>query len=242
MPIFPVCVTTRGALFNRDMSHDTLKSHAKTRSLHSPPLSMAELFDICGEANEYVRNWHSDRKKGNSFAVVWLDSSPPVGNVLAKAIAVPRLEGDEELIICVSPADDYACVVLWAGGNIATTSTDEALRLAHLFFRDNSLSMDTFQTLNTAFSKVKEWSPTRVAAVVATAARSWCHDVDVVNEIEKLPEKDAFVVQYDGTVRCAEAAMADMLRDVTLQSELPLPLRTPASSSTSFNGVVNIFF
>lgn len=237
--MLPFLVRAGGDRLHRDLSQSTLQSHARSRSLHALPLTPAALYDVCGEANEVARNRRSDPGRSGEFAVVWLGELPEGARARALAFRVEDA-ADAETLVCVS-CDASACAAaVWLRGTVAATAPDAALAMMHAFLRAHELAESSFRTLDTAHTKSKEWAATRAAAVVATAARAWCHGADVLAAVDHLPRSDAFVVQYDHTVASAEAAMADVLSEEEDARDTPAP--PPAHAGMAYNAIARVFF
>ena len=251
MPSLPV-LTGGAALhhLHRDLSFGTLQSHARSRSLHAPPVTAAELYDVCGAANELVRNHNTLA----DFAVVWL-GEPPQGARSRDAGVFPGLLEDARAVVCVQDSGRNVSTVLWLDGAILAPlkCPDDALAAAHAFFMANDMAMTDFTAVNTAATLLPEWSATRAAAVVATAARAWCSDVSVLQAIEALPPSDAFVVQHDKVAKLADAAIADILADDSVPpptpsspvhppTQPPVVEASPSEVHLAFNDRVNVFF
>ena len=199
-------------------------------------MSAADLYDVCGEVNEYVRNALSV----SDFAVVWLGDAPD--SEATHAIEFTAHDASAaRVVIFVSVESGMACSVVWVGGCIASTASDEALRAANALMVSRGMQQRRFQTLTTAYSSAKEWSATRQAGVLCTAARAACASVDVLAALEDLPPSDAFVVQHDGVAKCSDAAIADVLAsrdDPGRGSEAD----TPMQPVVMFNSNVRLFF
>lgn len=241
----PVLITPNGVHLTRDLSADTLRARARGRSLHAPALSAGDLYDVCGEANEFVRN----KRFKPDFCVVWVGDTPP--DVLARDSHFSQDVADEAvLFLCVGcDSSGTSYVVLWLDGVLVAACTDEGLRASHAVLSEYGMSEDSFRAMPSAQAKLKEWSATRAAAVVCTAARAWCVDADVFDALEQLPASDAFVVQHDGVAKCAEAAMADVLASGTgagaetpFDGPPPQLLESPRVAVGAFNEHVRMFF
>ena len=231
-----------GARINRDLGQAALQSHARSRSLRAPPLTPAQLYDLCGEANEFARNRGGQPGQSAEFAVVWL-GEPPLGAV---ARALPFLDADADAavaLVCVSCDASAASASVWDRGTVAATAADGALGRIHDFLSARRLNELTFRPLPAAHSKTKEWAPTRAAAVVATAARAWRRGEDVLAALDQLPRSDAFVVQRDQSAASADAAVADVLlrgNDGGAASREPPPQR--GDGGVAFNSQARMFF
>jgi len=212
---------------HRDLSHETLRSHARGRSLHAPPLTMAQLYDLCGEVNEDVRNV----RRRSEFCVVWLGDVPEGATAYASSLTHHDAE-HARVIVFVHFDGSQVGTVLWYNGQIAATCSDEALRATHEVLRAHDMSMGSFQALHTAFARLKEWGPTRQAAVVCTAAKAACGGLDPIEAVEELPPSDAFVVQHDGLAKGSDLAIADVLTHVI----------APAAQEPMFNSNLRMFF
>jgi hypothetical protein len=244
MPSLPFLTDAPTDILRRDLSFETLKSHARSRSLHAPPLTLAELYDVCGAANEMVRNQVAQEE----FAVVWLGETPDGSR--ARSAGLPDL-ADIQVLVCVV-AGKHPCTVLWHDGAISapTQCADEALRACHTLFTSHQLACDDFFPINAAHARLQEWAATRAAAVVATAARAWVAGAAVLGAIEALPPPDAFVVQHDRTAKHADAAIAEVFADDGTQTphkefvRPAPPAQTLASDEVcaAFNDRVRVFF
>lgn len=84
----PFLADSRGSRLNRDLSHAALRSHARARSCHAPPLDLTDLYDVCGEANELVRN----RRCKFDFAVAWLGDIPEGASSATQALTTEVAE------------------------------------------------------------------------------------------------------------------------------------------------------
>lgn len=252
--MLPVLTGAPTHSLHRDMSFDTLKSHARSRSLHASPLTVAELFDVCGAANELVRN----QRASSAFAVVWLGPRPD--GARARDAVAPDM-AEVAFAACVSADDNVSAVVLWHEGVVAAspTCTDAALRRAHALFTQHDMAASDFFTMHAAGTRKAEWSSTRAAAAVATAARAWCAGSPPLAAVEALPPADAFVVQHDRTAVLADAALADAMADdddgvappaAWEAAAAPAPRPAPQSAvvhrtrlpNAAFNDRVGLFF
>jgi len=228
MRMIPISPARRCMQIHRDLSHETLRSHARGRSLHAPPLTLAQLYDLCGEVNEDVRNV----RLRTDFCVVWLGEVPEGSTAYASSLTHQDAE-HARVLVCVHCDGAQASTVLWYDGHLAATCSDEALRATHELLRVHDMRMGSFQTLNTAFARLKEWGPTRQAAVVCTAAKAACGGLDPIEAVEELPPSDAFVVQHDGLAKGSDLAFADVLTHVLAPAMAPEPM---------FNSNVRLFF
>jgi len=229
--LFPFLSNPENAQLDRDMSHEALRLRARSRNVHGDPLSVAELYNTCGFANELVRN----KRLNTGFAVVWLGPAPQGG--MSRSVAFTQEDGQvASTVVCVCcDSTNAAAVVLWVRGRLAATCDDAALRSAHLFFNAKGMGETGFLPLPAAHTKNKEWAATRVAAVVATVSCACSTGVDVLEAVERLAPSDSFVVQHDGTTRCSESAMADVLRAKTSAEEKP-------SQALMFNDTLRLCF
>jgi hypothetical protein len=126
--VMPFCVTATVEM-NRDLSHQTLRSHARGRSLHAPPLTVADLYGVCGQANEDVRN----TRLLSEFAVVWL-GDPPDGATETRALDFTQADaaGASVVLFVHDAGGGTVGCVLWVDGCIASSASDETLRAANM--------------------------------------------------------------------------------------------------------------
>lgn len=248
--LLPFVVSPGGAQLDRDLSHEALRSHARGRSYHEPPFDLAELYDLCGRANETVRN----QRFRNGFAVVWLGAVPEGADAATVDFTPADAEGLLAAVFLSVDPGGAASLVLWLDGCVCASCSDDGLRAAHAALVAFDMAEDDFRQLKGAATKNKEWSATRAAAAVATIARAWCAGVSAVEAVESLAPADSFVVQHDGVAKCAEAAMADALRSMAHESPAEPPPRPPAEApqaaaqeetptlfTQSFNRTLRIF-
>jgi hypothetical protein len=216
--VVPFLATGRAGRLTRDLSHAALRLHARGRDHHESPMTPTELYDVCGEANELVRN----ARFCVDFVVVWLAAAPEG----AAAFATPFSEADAEeasCIICLNDTAGVTSFVAWLDGALLAhkQTPDAALRAAHELLSARGVETSDFVELTTTHAKAREWGPTRAAAAVATAARAHALGAPVRAALEALAPTDAFVLQHDGLAKYAEAAMADVLRHGASASAAP---------------------
>lgn len=169
------------------------------------PMSVPDVYHLCGQANESARNKHRDE----TFAVVW------VGEPLDKC-CIPIPISKLRFLLFVSTNVNEIFFTAWVDGHFVTdrTSTPSSvLQPIKEFLKKNDYVCQDFNCLNVGVNGI--WNANAVAAAVACSYQAWMSashgSQQIINALQQLPTPDAFIVCRDRIQKPAYSVVSKLL-------------------------------